>query len=352
MAVANGNIRSQAIKHKLMNTGNNNDLVDSFGRKHESLRVSVTDRCNIRCFYCMPLENVTFLPRSQVLSFEEISRVVDVAIGLGIKKIRLTGGEPLVRKDLPRLIEILATKSGVEDLALTTNGILLADQAQALRDAGLRRINVSLDTLKEETFRKISRRDGLATILAGIAAARNAGFKEIRINAIAIKDVNENEIVTLAQFCREHDLHLRFIEFMPLDADKKWDLEQVVTGAAVRNKISNELCNLIAETSADPSQPAKDYRYSDGRQSVGFINTLSEPFCGSCNRLRLTAEGQFRNCLFGTQDWDARAILRGNGSDAELVALLQDCVANKKAGHGIDDPSFIRPNKSMYQIGG
>jgi cyclic pyranopterin phosphate synthase len=327
-------------------------LIDSFGRSHTSMRISVTDRCNIRCVYCMPAGDIQFLPRREILTFEEISRVVDVAIGLGICKVRLTGGEPLVRRDLDQLIRLLSAKPALQDLALTTNGMLLEDLAQRLFDAGLKRLNISLDTLSEKTFERISRRTGLSKVLNGIAAARSAGFQDLRINALAIKDINEGEVLELAKFCRDHDLHLRFIEFMPLDAEKQWDVRQVITGESIRSRISESLCELLPAASDDPSQPATDFVYADGIQKVGFINTVSQPFCADCNRLRLTAEGQLRNCLFGTEHWDLRTPLRDGSSADRLRALFRSCVASKKPGHGIDDPSFIRPSKSMYQIGG
>lgn len=327
-------------------------LSDRFGRNHDSLRVSVTDRCNIRCFYCMPLENVSFLPRTELLSFEEIERFVSVATELGIRKIRLTGGEPLVRQQLDRLIAALRRNPMIQDLALTTNGLLLGEQAEALFAAGLQRLNVSLDSLRPEIFRQISRRDGLPQVLSGIAAAQRAGFRNIRINAVSLAGITEPDIVPLAQFCREQQLELRFIEFMPLDADHGWSPQQVLTGARVRAMIESTIGALSPASRPDPSQPAVDYDYRDGGGRVGFINPVSEPFCGDCNRMRITAEGKIRNCLFSTTEWDARAILRGGGSDQELADLIRDCIDNKKAGHGINDPQFLRPARAMFQIGG
>lgn len=327
-------------------------LLDSFGRRHNNLRISVTDRCNIRCFYCMPEENVRFRPREELLTFEEIVRFVRVAAGLGIDRLRLTGGEPLVRHDLAALVKLLAEIPGIRDIALTTNGILLAEQAAALRGAGLQRLNVSLDTLSEATFERIARRTGLQRVLDGIFSAQRAGFDRIRLNTVSIRGITENEIVSLARFAREHALELRFIEYMPLDADQQWDHEQVLGGDEVRQMIDREVGALEPLPVVDPSQPATDFRYVDGGGRVGFINPVTQPFCGDCNRLRLTAEGQVRNCLFSTVEWDARAILRGEGSDEDLAALVQSCVAAKKAGHGIDTPEFMRPERAMYQIGG
>ncbi len=327
-------------------------LIDTLGRVHTSLRVSVTDRCNIRCFYCMPLENVNFRPREELLTFEEIERFVRVAVTLGIRKIRLTGGEPLVRSELPSLVARLARIKGLDDLALTTNGILLAEQAAELKAAGLERLNVSLDSLSEETFERISRRSGLNRVLKGIFAARAAGFSEIRLNAIAIRGLTEAEIVPLAEFAREHDFELRFIEFMPLDADNHWESEQVLTSQEIRQVLESEFCPLLPSARLDPSQPAVDFHFADGRGRIGFINPISEPFCSNCNRLRITAEGKVRNCLFSTREWDARTLLREGGSDDQIRALVRDCIWHKQPAHGVGGVDFVKPERAMYQIGG
>jgi GTP 3',8-cyclase len=326
-------------------------LLDSLGRVHTSLRISVTDRCNIRCFYCMP-ETVRFLPREEILSFEEIERFVAVLAPLGVNKLRLTGGEPLVRSGLPKLVERLAAIEGIQDIALTTNGILLEENAVALKNAGLQRVNISLDALTEATFRRISRRDGLDRVLAGIHAAKKAGFEKIRLNAVAIKGITEAEIVPLAKFAREQQMEMRFIEFMPLDADDQWDHGQVLTGEEIRREIESAIGPLVSAPRPDPSQPASDFAYEDGGGVIGFINPVTQPFCQDCNRLRLTAEGKIRNCLFSTVEWDARAVLRGGGSDEELADLVRDCIWNKKPGHGIDSDQFVKPQRAMYQIGG
>ena len=326
-------------------------LVDSFGRVHTNLRISVTDRCNIRCFYCMPHENVQFKPRHELLSFEEIERFARVAARLGVRKLRLTGGEPLVRAELPALVAKLAAVPGIDDLAMTTNGILLAQHAAALKQAGLQRLNISLDAMREETFERIARRRGLDLVLAGIAEAQRQGFRRIRLNTVAIRGITEDEVVPLAGFAREHGLELRFIEFMPLDAEQRWQNEQVLTGDEIRARLETAFGPLTPADRPDPSQPAVDYRFADGGM-VGFINPVSEPFCGDCNRLRITAEGQVRNCLFSTVEWDARAILRSGGSDDELAELVRACVGAKKPGHGIDEPEFLRPQRAMFQIGG
>jgi cyclic pyranopterin phosphate synthase len=327
-------------------------LVDSFGRRHTNLRISVTDRCNIRCFYCMPAEGVVFRPREELLTFEEIERFVRALVPLGIDKLRLTGGEPLVRADLPRLVEKLAAVPGVRDLALTTNGMLLDDQAAALKQAGLRRLNISLDTLREEVFERITRRQGLDRVLAGIAAAQATGFDEIRLNAVAIAGLTEAEIIPLAEFARDRGLELRFIEFMPLDAEHHWSNDQLLTGADIRRVVESRWGPLTPAPRANPSQPAVDFQFADGRGSIGFINPVSEPFCGDCNRLRLTAEGQVRNCLFSTIEWDARRVLRRGGSDDDLRALVRESVAAKAAAHGIGQSDFHQPERAMYQIGG
>ncbi len=327
-------------------------LIDTFGRVHTNLRISVTDRCNIRCFYCMPEHNVQFKPRSEILTFEEIVRFTKITAGLGVNKIRLTGGEPLVRQNLDQLVRAIRGIDRIDDIALTTNGILLADQAEALKSAGLDRLNISLDTLDPDTFFKISRRSGLDAVLAGIEAAQQCQFKKIRLNAIAITQLTESSILPLATFARERRLELRFIEFMPLDADDAWSQDQVLTGQKIRSMIESEFGPLVPKTDVDPSQPSTDYSYTDLDLCVGFINPVSQPFCGSCNRLRLTAEGQIRNCLFSTVEWDARKMMRSGGSDADIARLLVECISRKKKGHGIDSVEFDRPQRAMYQIGG
>ena len=326
-------------------------LRDGFGRVHTDLRISVTDRCNLRCSYCMPLE-VTFKDREELLTYEEITRIAAVATGRGIRTVRLTGGEPLLRRDLATLVRKLVAVPGIAEVALTTNGLLLAEQADALARAGLARLNVSLDSLREDVFEKIARRSGLQRVLAGLAAARAAGFRDVRINAVSIRGLTEDEIVPLAEFCRREGFHLRFIEFMPLDAEAGWSKQQVLTGREVRSILEHRVGPLLPEAGGDAGQPAIDYRWADGGGRVGFIDPVSQPFCDRCDRLRLTADGQFRNCLFSTTEWDARGVLRSGGSDEELAALLEACVAAKRAAHGIDTPAFQRPARAMYQIGG
>lgn len=334
------------------NTSPASCLVDRFGRLHKSLRISVTDRCNIRCFYCMPDENVRFRPRDEILTFEEITRFTRVAARLGVRKLRLTGGEPLVRSGLETLVRLLKAIPGIEEIAVTTNAILLREQARELRDAGLDRVNISLDTLSEETFRQISRREGLDKVLDGIRAAQEVGFERIRLNCVAIRGITEHEAADLVAYARERGLEMRFIEFMPLDAEQNWKSDQVISGDELRRIITAAHGPLEPQPRPDPAQPATDYHLTQGGGVVGFINPVSEPFCEACDRLRITAEGKVRNCLFSTEEWDARALLRGGATDDELVALLHDCIAAKKPGHGIDSPEFLRPERAMYQIGG
>jgi len=325
-------------------------LVDGFGRTHTDLRISVTDRCNLRCTYCMPLE-AEFKPREELLRFEEIARVARVAAGLGVRTIRLTGGEPLVRRGLAELVRQLVAVPGIEEVALTTNGLLLAEQAADLRDAGLARLNVSLDSLTADGFERLARRPGLDRVLAGLEAAQRAGFPTIRLNAVSIRGLTEPDVVPLARFCRRHGFHLRFIEFMPLDAEAAWDRSQVLSGADVRRMLEREIGPLVADAGTDPGQPALDYHWSDGGR-VGFINPVTRPFCDRCDRLRLTADGQLRNCLFSTVEWDVRGPLRAAADDFRIADLIRACVAAKRAAHGIDTPAFERPERAMYQIGG
>lgn len=327
-------------------------IVDSFGRVHTNLRISVTDRCNIRCFYCMPLENVNFLPRSELLTFDEIVRFTEVAAKMGVDRIRLTGGEPLVRRGLCDLIKMLNEIDGIVDIAMTTNGLLLEKHASELRSAGLNRLNISLDALDEETFRKIARREGLQKVLDGIRTAKDVGFRQTKINTVAIAGVNEEQIVPMAKFCREQNLHLRFIEFMPLDAEENWRHADVLSGEKIREQISRDLEPLVPVQAQEPGQPATDYRYEGQAAKVGFINSVSQPFCNTCNRLRITSEGQVRNCLFSAAEWDARELLRSDAPDEDLAQLILDCVGAKAAGHGSNDLQFVRPQKAMYQIGG
>jgi len=325
-------------------------LRDSFGRRHNNLRISVTDRCNLRCTYCMP-EDVTFLPRSEVLTFEEIARFVRVAAELGIDKIRLTGGEPLVRKDLHKLVRMIAAVPGITDIGLTTNGLLLADQAAALHDAGLRRLNVSLDTLDPSRFRELTRRDGLDKVLAGFNAARRLGFAPIKVNAVAIRGYAEHDVVPLARYCRDRGFSLRFIEYMPIGAEA-WERDKVFTAAEILDRISHEV-GALKEMNSDPTAPSADYEYLDGSGQVGVIASVSKPFCASCNRLRLTADGKLRNCLFAREESDARGLLRSaSESDDDLKNLIRTSVWKKWAGHDFNTAGFVKPDRTMHTIGG
>ncbi len=297
-------------------------------------------------------EDVQFLPSSEILSFEEIERTVGLMVEMGINRVRLTGGEPLVRRELWRLIESLKSIDGLDDIAMTTNGILLEKHAADLKRAGLDRLNISLDTLDREQFKNLTRRDELDRTLAGIAAAKEAGFSDTRINAVAIAGMTESEIVPLAKFCRENSLELRFIEFMPLDGDQNWQSGNVLQGEDLRRIVEAEICELRPALRTYDAQPATDFEYVDGLGSIGFINPVSKPFCGSCDRLRITAEGKLRNCLFSTVEWDLRNAIRSGKTDDELDSLIRECVKAKKAGHGIDSSEFERPERAMYQIGG
>jgi cyclic pyranopterin phosphate synthase len=325
-------------------------LIDTFGRVHNNLRISVTDRCNLRCTYCMP-EEVVFLDKGELLTFEEITRFVQVAVGLGIDKIRLTGGEPLMRRELPRLVEMISGISGIRDVGLTTNGILLAGQAQSLYDSGLRRINISLDTLDPDRFRQISRRDGLDKVLDGISAAKKAGFRPIKINAVSIRNFTEQEVVPLARFAREHGLEMRFIEYMPIGADH-WEREKVYFAHEIMEQLEQAIAPLVPVPDYDPRAPAMEFRYTDGSGRVGIIASVSRPFCLSCNRIRLTADGKLRNCLFALDEVDVKHLLRENSPDDKITEVIRRNVAAKWEGHEINTSRFIKPLRTMHAIGG
>ncbi|HTS25432.1 MAG TPA: GTP 3',8-cyclase MoaA [Bryobacteraceae bacterium] len=327
-------------------------LIDSFGRVHDNLRISVTDRCNIRCFYCMPETDVEFVQRSQILDFEEIERFVSIAVGLGINKLRVTGGEPLVRRDLPVLVRRLAAIPGIRDLALTTNGVLLAGLAEALYDAGLRRLNVHLDTLDRERFRNITRRDDLEQVLTGLALAKRIGFSKIKINAVAVKNLLEPDIVPLARFARENGFEVRYIEFMPLDAQNLWDRSKVLLADDIIETLSREISPLHPVPDPDPRAPATEYTYEDGGGTVGLIASVSRPFCLNCNRLRLTADGKLRYCLFAIEEDDVKGLIRSGASDEEIAALIRRNIAGKWIGHEIGSSKFVAPPRPMYAIGG
>jgi cyclic pyranopterin phosphate synthase len=331
-------------------TTHDSPLVDSFGRVHNNLRISVTDRCNLRCTYCMP-EEVVFLDKGELLTFEEIAHFVRVAAPLGIDKIRLTGGEPLMRRDLPRLVHLVTAISGIRDVGLTTNGILLADHAQTLYDAGLRRINISLDTLDPVRFRELTRRDGLEKVIDGIHAAKRAGFNPVKINAVSIRGVTETEVVPLARFAREHALELRFIEYMPIGADH-WERSKVYFAHEIMEQLEQTVAPLVPVEDYDPRAPAMEFQYTDGGGRVGFIASVSRPFCMSCNRIRLTSEGKLRNCLFALNEVDVKPLLRGRTNDAELAEIIRGNVRDKWEGHEINTARFVKPQRTMHAIGG
>jgi cyclic pyranopterin phosphate synthase len=327
-------------------------LTDGFGRVHDNLRISVTDRCNIRCFYCMPEEGVRFMDRREILTFEEIERFVRAAVPLGISKLRLTGGEPLLRRDLPRLIEMLAAIPGIRDMALTTNAVLLEKQAKDLYRAGLRRLNIHLDTLDRARFEKITRRDELPRVLAGIDAAVDAGFERIKLNIVAVKGLVEPDIVPMALYCRKRGFEPRYIEFMPLDAQSIWDRTRVLTADEIHAVLSRDVAPLREVPDADPRAPATEYEYADGGGRVGFIASVSKPFCLNCNRIRLTSEGKLRYCLFAIDETDVRPLLRSHATDEEIAGAIRKNLAAKWIGHEINSPKFVAPPRPMYSIGG
>ena len=325
-------------------------LIDRYGRVHEDLRISVTDRCNLRCVYCMSEEGMTFLPRSELLSFDEIVKIAKVAHTLGVTAIRLTGGEPLVRKGLASLIAQLS-EIGFDDLALTTNGMQLATLAPKLADAGLKRVNVSCDSLKADRFESIRRRGDLATVLGAMDAAEAAGLNPVKVNVVLLRGNNEDEILDFAAFARQTGRVVRFIEFMPLDAQGQWDRTQLVPGHEIFERI-NEAWPLEAVGDLDGPAPAERFRFVDGHGEIGLISSVTQPFCGTCNRLRLTADGSIRNCLFSDDEYSVRDILRANVGDREIENLLRRAVWAKFPGHAINEPSFLRPARSMSMIGG
>ncbi len=330
------------------------ELVDPFGRVIEDLRISVTDRCNFRCSYCMPEEGMQWLPRSEVMTFEEIERLARIFVQrYGVRGIRLTGGEPTVRAHLPSLVEKLAAiegPAGPIDLAMTTNGSTLRAAAQTLSDAGLRRVNISLDTLDRAKFKQMTRRDELDRVVDGILAAQEVGFAPVKVNAVIERGVNDDEIVDLATFGRERDIEVRFIEFMPLDADGHWVNDKVVGQDEIVAAI--DAVYPLEQLAARGAAPADRFRYVDGRGTIGVIPTVTKPFCGDCDRVRLTAEGQFRTCLFATKEFDLMAAMRAGESDDQLATRIEAAVATKWAGHRINQVNFVRPDKSMSQIGG
>lgn len=326
-------------------------LVDGHGRVIGDLRVSVTDRCNFRCQYCMPAEGLPWLDRAEVLRFEEIARLVAIFAAMGVRDVRLTGGEPLVRREFPTLVAMLTAIDDVHEVSVTTNGFLLARDAEALVRAGVDRFNVSIDSLQADRFYELTRRDALPQVLHGLEVL--GAFPEahpIKINAVAIRDFTEEEALPFAELARRTPYEVRFIEYMPLDADHAWTPDQVLTGAEIRAAI--HAVHPLEPLPREPSATAKVYRFADGRGKVGFINPVSEPFCADCNRIRLTADGRLRTCLFSLNETDLRGPLRDGADDAELARIIRDAVWRKELKHHVGEPGFIQPDRSMSAIGG
>jgi GTP 3',8-cyclase len=326
-------------------------LKDGHGRRIGDLRVSVTDRCNFRCQYCMPADGLPWLEREEILTFEEIARLVALFADMGVHDVRLTGGEPLVRREFPRLAAMLASIDGVEDLSLTTNGYLLERDAEALVRAGISRFNVSVDSLQRDRFYELTRRDALPRVLTGLETLANyPEAHPIKINAVAMRDFTEEEAIPFAEFARRTPYEVRFIEFMPLDADHAWSADQVLTGEEIRAAI--DAVYPLEPVPREPHATARVYRFKDGRGKVGFINPVSEPFCGDCNRVRLTADGRLRTCLFSLNETDLRAAIRDGAGDGDLEQIIRDAVWRKELKHHVGEPGFIQPARSMSAIGG
>jgi GTP 3',8-cyclase len=327
-------------------------LVDGWGRAIRSVRISVTDKCNFRCTYCMPAEGLEWLRRDEILTFEEIARLTSILARLGVDEVRLTGGEPLVRRDVPELVRMIGAIPGVRDLSLTTNGILLAKHARALVAAGLQRVNVSLDSLDHARFAELTRRDALDQVLEGLAEAeRYPELRPIKVNCVAIKNFTEEDVPALAELARRKPYVVRFIEFMPLDADRAWSSDQVLAGGEIRELIEAEHGPLV-ELPAKPSSTARRFAFADGRGEIGFVNPVSEPFCSSCDRIRVTADGQLRTCLFSRREWDVKTALRDGRSDAQIADFLRFAVRHKELKHRVNEPGFVPASRSMSQIGG
>ncbi|MCL4685906.1 GTP 3',8-cyclase MoaA [Myxococcota bacterium] len=327
-------------------------LVDGWARRIESLRISVTDRCNFRCVYCIPEQDIEWLPKGELATLEELARITRVAVGCGVKKLRVTGGEPLLRKNLPNLIREVAKLPGLEDLALTTNGTELPRLAGALRAAGLERVNVSLDSLDPATFAKLAQRDALADVLAGIDAAEAAGLVPISVNCVVLRGVNDGEAVAFARFARERGFEVRFIEFMPLEHGQRWGTNALVPGHELRARVE-QVFPLRPAPDQDPHAPSRDWVFADGAPGrMGFIDSVTAPFCASCNRIRLTADGKLRTCLFSLREHDLLGPMRAGLSDAELADRLRAAVTTKELKHHISDGLFVKPERTMSQIGG
>jgi GTP 3',8-cyclase len=327
-------------------------LVDAYGRRISDMRISVTDRCNFRCVYCMPEEGMTWLKRESILSFDEIERIARVAVSLGVDELRLTGGEPTLRPDLPELVARVS-RLPLRSLSLTTNGFLLRSMARPLAEAGLKRINVSLDTLQHDRFHQIARRHGLDEVLAGLEELeRHSSIAPIKVNVVAMRDFTEAEVVAFAKLARRKPYVIRFIEFMPLDADGNWQRERVLTGPEIKAIIERDFMPMV-QIPAEASSTSRRFTFADGVGEIGFINPVSQPFCGTCNRIRLTADGQLRTCLFSIDEWDLRGPLRSGASDEDLAGILIEAVSHKELKHKINEgDAFQRASRSMSQIGG
>jgi GTP 3',8-cyclase len=326
-------------------------LYDGHGRRISDLRVSVTDRCNFRCQYCMPADGLPWLDRDEILHFEEIERVVSVMAGMGVTDLRLTGGEPLVRRELPRLVSMLSSVDGVEDLSLTTNAYLLERDAEALVEAGITRVNVSIDSLQRDRFFQLTRRDSLPQVLRGLEAiGRFPAVRPIKVNAVALRGFTEEEALPFAEFARSTSYQVRFIEFMPLDGDHAWSRDQVLTGEEIREIIHR--VHPLEERAREPHATARVFGFVDGQGEIGFINPVSEPFCADCNRVRLTAEGKLRTCLFSLHETDLREPLRAGATDADLERVIRDAVWRKELKHHVGEPGFRQPPRTMSAIGG
>jgi cyclic pyranopterin phosphate synthase len=326
-------------------------LLDGHGREISDLRVSVTDRCNFRCQYCMPADGLPWLDREEILSFEEIERIVRLLARMGITDLRLTGGEPLVRRDFPRLVSMLAGVPGIDDLSLTTNAYLLERDADALVEAGITRVNVSIDSLQRDRFFQLTRRDSLPQVLAGLEAiGRHPSVQPIKVNAVALRGFTEEEALPFAEFARSTSYQVRFIEFMPLDGDHAWSKDQVLSGEEIRAIVDRVY--PLEERPREPHATARVFRFKDGKGELGFINPVSEPFCADCNRIRLTADGKLRTCLFSIHETDLRAVLRRGASDGELETVVRDAVWRKELKHRVGEPGFRQPPRTMSAIGG
>jgi len=326
-------------------------LIDGMGRTIVNLRISVTDRCNFRCTYCMPADNVEFMDRSNLLSFEEIQRVAQIVSSMGINRLRLTGGEPLMRKNLPTLIKMLDEVDGIDDIAMTTNAYFLKGQAQSLKDAGLKRLNVSLDALDPDKFRDVNRRDCLQSVLDGLDTARKVGFKSIKINAVAVRNFSETEIMNLIEMGRSDGFEIRFIEFMPLDSDKVWERDKVLFGHEIVDIIKKNY-ELVPIDNSLEIGPASEYNFADGKGKIGIITAVSNPFCDHCNRIRMTADGKLRTCLFSTEETNLKELIRSGATDEAIIETINQAVLVKEPGHKINLDDFERPTRAMHAIGG